>query len=178
MTTNLTSPTAEEYATFYDGYVQLALARKDVLAALSLQIDELVSAMGDLSDEQARHRFGPGEWSIKEMMGHMNDVERVFSYRLLRVSRNDSTPLPGFEQNDFVNAANFDEWNMGALLEEFEHLRTANSIAINFMTDETLPRRGTASGATVSARALIHMMVGHVEHHMISFRENYLPGIR
>ena len=178
MTKNLTAPTAEEYATFYEGYVQLALARKNVHAALSQQVDELYSAMGALSDEQARYRFGKEEWSIKEMMGHMNDVERVFSYRLLRVSRNDTTPLPGFEQNDFVKAANFDEWDMGALVEEFEHLRTANCIAIDFMTDEAILRRGTASGATISARALIHMLVGHVEHHMISFRENYLPGIK
>jgi uncharacterized damage-inducible protein DinB len=178
MTKNLTAPTAEEYATYYEGYVQLALAKGDVLAAMPEQIDELNAALGGLSDEQACYRFGTAEWSIKEMMGHMNDVERVFSYRLLRVSRNDQTPLPGFEQDDFVKASNFDEWKIGDLVQEFEYMRRANIIAIGNMTDEMLLRRGTASGMTVSARALIHMLVGHVEHHMISFRENYLPGIK
>jgi hypothetical protein len=178
MTNSLAAPSTEEYATFYEGYVQLALARKDVLAALPRQIDELKSALGTLTDEKACHRFGPAEWSIKEMMGHMNDVERVFSYRLLRVSRNDQTPLPGFEQDDFVKAANFDEWKIGDLVQEFEHMRRANILAISNMTDEVLLRRGMASGMPVSARALIHMLVGHVEHHMISFRENYLPGIK
>jgi uncharacterized damage-inducible protein DinB len=178
MTKTLATPTPEEYATFYEGYVQLASKRQDVLAALPAQVDELKAAMGNLSDEKARYRFGPEEWSIKQMMGHMNDVERVFSYRMLRVSRNDATPLPGFEQNDFVNAANFDDWKIGDLVQEFEHMRRANIIAIHNMTDEILLRRGTASGMTVSARALIHMLVGHVEHHMISFRENYLPGLK
>jgi len=174
----LTAPTPEEYATFYDGYVQLAFKRQEVLAALPAQIDELKTAMGNLSDEKARYRFGSEEWSIKQMMGHVNDVERVFSYRLLRVSRNDATPLPGFEQNGFVNAANFDDWKMSDLLAEFEHMRRAVIINIQNMTDETILRRGTASGAAISVRALIHMLVGHVDHHMISFRENYLPGIK
>src|SRR5689334_18953416 len=97
-----TAPTREENAEVYDVYVQLALAKKDVLAVLPQQIDELKDAFGKLADEQARYRFGHAEWSLKEMMGHMNDVERVFSYRMLRVSRSDATPLPGFEQNDFV----------------------------------------------------------------------------
>ncbi len=111
-------------------------------------------------------------------MGHLNDVERVFSYRLLRVSRNDVTPLPGFEQDDFVRASSFDQSKLSDLIEEFEHLRRANIIAIKNMSDESILRRGTASGATISARALIYMMVGHVEHHMASLHENYLPGIK
>jgi hypothetical protein len=174
----LTAPTREEYAEFYDGYVQLALAKKDLLAALPGQVDEIKGAFGKLSDEQACYRFGPTEWSLKQMMGHMNDVERVFSYRMLRISRNDTTPLPGFEQDDFVRAANFDDWKMNDLLSEFEHMRRGNIVHIQNMTDEVTLRRGTASGATISVRALIHMLVGHVDHHMISFGENYLPGIK
>ena len=95
----LTSPESEEYAPFYADYVQRAQVRGDVLAALSQQIEEIQAALGNLTDEQALFRDAPKEWSIKEVMGHLNDVERVFSYRLLRVSRNDLTPLPGFEQN-------------------------------------------------------------------------------
>ena len=108
------------------------------------------------------------------MIGHLNDVERVFSYRLLRVSRNDATPLPGFEQNDYVREAGFDNYSLDDLLGEFELLRRANIIAIGNMKEEAVDRRGTASGYPISARALIYMLVGHVDHHMASLHEKYL----
>jgi len=177
MTLKLTAPTPDEYAEFYAGYVQFAQARGDVLAALSTQIDEIKSSLGSLSDEQALFRDAPKEWSIKEVMGHVNDVERVFSYRLLRVSRNDATPLPGFEQEDYVREAGFNQRAMLGLIQEFEYLRRANILAIENMREESTGRRGTASGFTVSARALIYMLVGHVDHHMASLNEKYLPAI-
>jgi len=173
----LTLPAPDEYAEFYAGYIKRATARGDVFAALAQQIDELKSALGNLSDEQALFRDAPKEWSIKEVMGHLNDVERVFSYRLLRISRNDSTPLPGFEQDDYVRESGFDNRSLTDLLQEFEYLRCANILAINYMSDESVLRRGTASGYTVSARALIYMLVGHVEHHMASLQEVYFPGL-
>lgn len=173
----LTSPETEEYAPFYADYVQRAQARGDVLTALSQQIEEIQAALGKLTEEQALFRDAPKEWSIKEVMGHLNDVERVFSYRLLRVSRNDPTPLPGFEQNDYVREAGYDRYRLNDLIQEFEYLRRANILAIRSMGDESMLRRGTASGYTVSARALIHMMVGHVDHHMASLHEKYLPNV-
>ena len=174
----LTTPNLNEFAEFYTGYIQRAIARGDVLAALPEQINEIKTALGDLTDEQGLFRDAPGEWSIKEVMGHLNDVERVFSYRLLRISRNDLTPLPGFEQNDYVREAGFDSYPITDLIEEFEHLRRANILAINNMSDDFSLRIGTASGYPVSARALIHMIVGHVDHHMASLHEKYLPGVR
>ncbi|MBC7875657.1 MAG: DinB family protein [Anaerolineales bacterium] len=177
MTTTLTPPTAEEYAPFYAEYVQRAQAREDILTAFPQQIDKIKSALGHLSDEQARFKFGPEEWSIKEVIGHLNDVERVFSYRLLRISRNDSTPLPGFEQDDFVREAGFDNYSITDLIQEFEFLRRANVLSIKNMPDNSTLYRGTASGATISARALIYMLVGHVDHHMESFHKNYLPAL-
>jgi hypothetical protein len=110
------------------------------------------------------------------VIGHLSDVERVFSYRLLRISRNDATPLPGFEQEDYVKEAGFDNYSLDDLLAEFEYLRRANMIAIQQLSAEAVDRRGTASGMTVSARALIHMIVGHVDHHMASLHEKYLPN--
>lgn len=173
----LTTPNSDEYAEFYAGYVQRAAAKGDVLVALPQQIDEIKSALGSLSDEQALFRDAPNEWSIKEMMGHLNDTERVFSYRLLRVSRNDTTPIPGFEQNDYVRAAGFDSHPIKDLIQEFEHLRRANILAIQNMTDESALRVGTASGYLVSARALIYMLVGHVDHHLESLNGKYLPNV-
>jgi hypothetical protein len=173
--TRLTTPAPEEYAAFYADYVQRAVQRNDIYRSLSDQIIELHATLDSLSDSQACFKPGPNEWSIKEVMGHLNDVERVFAYRLLRVSRRDATPLPGFEQEDYVRAAEFDRYSLADLLSEFECLRRANILAIQHMTDESIDRRGTASGYTVSARALIYMMVGHVDHHMASLQEKYLP---
>ena len=174
----LTQPSPDEYAEFYAVYIERAQARDDVAAALAQQIDEIESALGTLTDEQALFRDAPQEWSIKEVMGHLNDAERVFSYRLLCVSRNDSTPLPGFEPNDYVREAGFDNHPFQDLLQEFEHLRRANILAINNMTDEATLRRGTASGNIISVRALTCIMVGHADDHMTSLQEKYLPGLK
>jgi hypothetical protein len=173
--TKLPVPAPEEYAPFYADYVQRAAQREGLYAALSDQIAELHAALDLLSDPQACFKPGSAEWSIKEVMGHINDVERVFSYRLLRVSRGDPTHLPGFEQDNYVRAARFDRYSLSDLVSEFEFLRQANIIAIGHMTDEGIDCRGTASGYTVSARALIYMIVGHVDHHLASLHEKYLP---
>jgi Protein of unknown function (DUF664). len=176
MRKQISLPATDEYAPFYEDYVQRASQRDDLYAALPHQIDELRSALGALTDTQARFKPGPQEWSIKEVIGHLNDVERVFSYRLLRISRNDATPLPGFEQEDYVRMAGFDEYSLDDLLTKFEHLRRANIVLIQHLSAEAIDRRGTASGMTVSARALIYMLVGHVDHHRASLHEKYLPN--
>jgi hypothetical protein len=171
----ISTPASEEYAPFYADYVQRAAQRDDVYVALSRQIDELHTALDPLTDAQACFKPGPQEWSIKEVIGHINDVERVFSYRLLRISRGDVTPLPGFEQDDYIRAAEFDRYVLNDLVREFEYLRRANMITIQHISDEAIDCRGTASGFTVSAKALIYMIVGHVDHHMASLHEKYLP---
>lgn len=185
MLKQISLPSTDEYASFYEDYVQRAAQRDDLYAALSHQIDELHTALDPLTNPQACFRPGsfdiaqdrPQEWSIKEVIGHLNDVERVFSYRLLRISRNDATPLPGFEQEDYVREAGFDHFLLADLVSEFEYLRRANILAIRHMSVEAVDRRGTASGMTVSARALIYMIVGHVDHHMASLHEKYLPNV-
>lgn len=170
----LSPPGPDEYATFYEDYIQRASQRIELFSALSLQLDELQAALDSLSDAQACFRPAPGEWSIKEVIGHLNDVERVFSYRLLRISRADATPLPGFEQEEYVRAACFDDIPLNDLLREFEYLRRANILAIGQLTEAALERRGTASGMPVSVRALIYMLVGHVDHHLASLHEQYI----
>jgi len=178
MTLEITLPPSNEYAEFYADYIQRAQKRGNVLAALPLQIEELQDALGSLTDPQTHFKPGPDEWSIKEVIGHLNDVERVFSYRLLRISRNDATPLSGFEQNDYVREAGFDKYPLDDLLDEFKYLRRANIIATRNMQSGVEDRRGTASGFPVSARALIYMLVGHVDHHMASLHEVYFPGLK
>jgi len=175
MPNQISPPASDEYAPFYADYVQRATQRDEVYTALSHQIDELHTGLDPLSESQACFKPGPAEWSIKEVIGHLTDVERVFSYRLLRISRGDATPLPGFEQEDFVRTAGFDRYLLSDLIHEFELLRRANIIAIQNMAEEAVNCRGTASGYTISARALIYMLVGHVDHHMASLHEKYLP---
>lgn len=170
-------PTQEEYAPFYAGYIQFALKRGDVTAALPLQLDEMKTALGALSDSQARFKPGPQEWSTKEVVSHLIDTERVFSYRLLRVSRKDKTPLPGFEQDDYVRESGADEVPLADLLDEFTYLRRANILAIKNTKEANLAEIGSASGFPVSARALVYMLVGHVDHHMLSLKEKYLPFV-
>ena len=173
----LTPPTPEEHAPYYTDYVQRAKARGDVFAALPLQLDELRSALGALSDSQARFKPGPQEWSIKEVVSHLIDTERVFAYRFLRISRKDKTPLPGFEQDDFVRKSGADEIALANLLDEFEFVRRSTILMIQNTKESAFSEMGSASGAPISARALAYMIVGHVEHHMASLKEKYLPGI-
>ncbi len=169
-------PTTDEYAPFYSDYIERASQRDNVYAALSHQIDELHIALDRLTDAQARFKPGPQEWSIKEVIGHLSDVERVFSYRLFRISRNDGTPLAGFDQNEYVHESGFDDAPLEDLISEFEHLRRANVLTTHRLGDAAIDRRGNASGCDVSARALIYMLVGHVDHHMASLQEKYLPA--
>jgi hypothetical protein len=171
----LSVPTTHEYAPSYADYIERATKRGDVFGALSQQIDELHAALAALTEPQARFKPAPQEWSIKEVMGHLGDVERVFSYRLLRITRGDGTPLAGFDQDDYVHEARFDNFPLADLIGEFEHQRRANILAIQRLSEETTRRHGTASGCEVSGRALIYMLVGHVEHHMASLGEKYLP---
>ena len=171
----ITRPSPDEYADFYAGYIQHASARDNILNSLSTQIEEIRSALDNLTDYQALFRDAPKEWTIKEVIGHINDTERIFSTRLLCVSRNDQTPLPSFDQDDYVREAGFDKYPLADLLNEFEQLRRANIALIQNTPDSYADRRGNASGFPVSVRALIYMMVGHVDHHMESLQEKYLP---
>ncbi len=112
--------------------------------------------------------------SVKELLGHVVDGERVFSYRALRISRGDQTPLAGFEENSYVANSNFGNSNFADLVEEFALLRRANVLLFKNLTDEAWRRTGTASDATISVRALAFIMVGHVSHHTNILRERYL----
>lgn len=174
---NITHPAPNEYFEYYGLYIKRVIDRENLLSLLNEQIAEIKQALGSLTDDQALFRDAPKEWSIKEVVGHINDVERIFSYRLLCISRNDPTPLPGFEQDDYVREAGFDNHPIQDLLSEFEYLRRANILAIQNMDDALLLRKGNASGYPFSVRALIHVLAGHVDHHMASLREKYLPAV-
>jgi uncharacterized damage-inducible protein DinB len=168
-----TQPDATEYDPYYQKYISL-VPREDVVATLSRQLEETLSTLRGLTEIQADSRYAPDKWSIKELVGHLIDSERIFAYRALRFARNDQTPLPGYEQDDYVRAGNFGSRSMRDLADEFEQMRHANLSFFRSLDDETWLRRGTANDAEVSVRALAYIMAGHETHHMQILRTRYL----
>jgi hypothetical protein len=166
-------PQSDEYGQFYAGYINRVPEGKDVLAVLAEQPDDLRALLSGVTDEQASVRPAPSEWSVKEVIGHVNDTERIFAYRTLRIARGDTTPLPGFEQNDYVESTDFNKRSLADLLDEFECQRRANVLCFKPLTDAEIDRRGTASNNPISVRAALHILAGHVLHHYESLKTDY-----
>jgi len=172
MPTAVERPASEEYNAFYGGYIN-RVPEGDIFDVLSRQPGELNQLVGHLSDAQALYRFEPNQWSIKAVLGHINDTERIFAYRALCVSRGESAPLPGFEQDEYVRTANFDARPLAELLQEFDLMRRSNVLLFKDLSMEASLRRGTVSGWPITARAMIYILPGHAYHHMESLRTDY-----
>ena len=166
-------PEAGEYAEYYARYIRL-LPEGDVVATMETQTKKFVEFLRAIPEAKGDHRYGPDKWSVKELLGHIIDGERIFAYRALRFARADQTPLPGFEQDDYVRAAGHARSRLGDLVEEFELVRKANVLMFKQLNEDAWQRRGTASENAISVRALAHVQVGHVEHHWKVLRERYL----
>lgn len=169
----LKRPAADEYAPYYGTYISL-VPEGDVRDHLRIQLQETVSMLSGVSDEKARQAYGAGKWTLKEALLHMTDAERVFSYRLLRIARGDTTPLPGFEQDDWVPNSGANIRSVASLLLEFASVRAGTLQLMDSLDASALARTGTASGKTVSARALAYIVAGHERHHQRILRERYL----
>jgi hypothetical protein len=166
-------PEATEYAPYYGRYVSL-VPEGDILAILSEQMDATLGLLGGIDEEKAGWRYAPDKWSIKELVGHVIDTERIFAYRALRFARNDRTELSGFEQDDYIRHASFDAYPLDALAREFEFVRGANLLMLKHLDGAAWQRRGIANGGEVSVRALAFIMAGHERHHMQILRTRYL----
>lgn len=169
----MTRPEKTEYAEFYADYIRL-VEESNVISSLEKQIAGVQNLFAGISAEKENFRYAQNKWTVKELLGHLIDGERVFSYRALRISRGDETPLAGFEENQYVANGNFSDSSFDDLLEEFTALRRANVLMFKNFSEAMWLRRGTASDQTVSVRALAFMMVGHVRHHTNILRERYL----
>lgn len=166
-------PDKKEYAEYYERYVSL-VTETDIVSALKNQISELQNLLTTIPEEKSTYAYTEGKWSIKEVVGHLTDGERIFAYRALRISRNDKTPLEGFEQDGYIENSNLGNTEFAELTEELLLLRQSNVLFFKNLTDETWLRTGTASDATVSVRALAYIMVGHIRHHINILHERYL----
>ncbi len=172
MSLSLTPPAADEYDAFYAGYVATVSGR-DVAAVLAMQAQQLRETCRHLTDEQALFRYAPGKWSIKQLVCHLADAERIFAYRALRISRGDTTPLPGFDENTYAEACGADDRRLADLLDEFDAARASTRAWFASLTPKQVDQRGTASGKPISVRALVYIMAGHVAHHLNILQERY-----
>lgn len=166
-------PEPTEYAPYYGKYVSL-VPDGDILTTLAEQMDSTVRLLRGIDEEKAAHRYAPEKWSIKELVGHIIDGERIFAYRALRFARNDRTELPGFEQDDYIRHAGFDACRWDELVREFELVRGANLLMFKHLDEAAWLRRGVASEAEVSVRGLAFIMAGHVQHHIEILKTRYL----
>jgi DinB superfamily len=166
-------PNKTEYAAYYETYVSL-VEESDILSAMRNQADELREIFSQMSDEKGLYRYAEGKWSIKELLGHLIDGERIFAYRALRFARADKTELPGFDQDPYIENANFDAVKLQDLLDEMLFLRKANTLFFNNLDEESWNRTGVASENEISVRALAYILVGHIRHHVKILKERYL----
>jgi hypothetical protein len=176
MTTQAISrPASDEAAPFYQGYIA-EVTGDNIAEQLGDQLGEVDQLFGSIDDQAALGRYAPGKWSIKEVLGHLADAERIFGYRLLRISRGDQTPLPGLDENAYVPAGGFDSRPLRSLVADFSAVRRSTIALVHGTPPECWGKRGEASGRTVSARALVYIIVGHVNHHLDVLRDRYGLG--
>ncbi len=169
-------PEPTEYAEFYANYVS-KVPGTDVLGVLESQRVQMLQLFAGRSERDGNFRYAPGKWTVKEVLGHITDTERIFAYRALRFARADHTPLPGFEQDDYVRSGAFGDRTLAGLAEEFGAVRNASISLFRSFKEDVWPRRGTANGKEVTVRALAFITAGHQMHHRIILEERYFPAI-
>src|SRR5215475_668106 len=169
-------PQPTDYAPYYEKYVDL-VPGTDILGALEAQRLVMTQLLGARSEREGNFRYAPDKWSLKEVIGHVADSERIFAYRALRFARGDNTPLSGFEQDDYVKSGGFGERMLADLAEEFAEVRGATIALFSGLDGPAWQRRGVANKNEVSVRALAYIIAGHELHHRRVLEENYLPAI-
>jgi len=168
----ISKPNSDEYLAYYGEYIHRV--QGDWYEFIDQTHADFKATLSGLSEAQSEMRPGPNEWNIKEIIGHLSDAERIFSYRALWIARKDTTPLPGMEPNPFVEAGEFSTRPLADLLQEYETVRAASLSLITTFSEDALLRIGTASNNTISVRALAYIIAGHEYHHLESLKKVYL----
>jgi hypothetical protein len=167
-------PESVEYVPYYDRYISL-VPGNDILNTLEQQLPETVDLLSARKEQEGEFRYAPGKWSVKEVLGHLIDSERVFAYRALRISRSDLTPIEGFEQDDYVRNGPFGHCRLSDLVEEFAWVRKATLCLFRSLDEKAWMRRGVANQNEISVRALAYIIAGHELHHRKILQDKYLP---
>jgi uncharacterized damage-inducible protein DinB len=166
-------PEKNEYAPYYDKYVSL-VPDGEVVETLERQIEDTLALLRGVGEERAAHRYEEDKWSIKQVVGHLVDTERIFAYRALAIARGEQQSLPGMDQNEYMAGANFDARTLADLLDEFSHLRRSNVLMLRGLSEDAWSRRGVASDNEVTVRAVAYIIAGHEAHHVQILRKRYL----
>ena len=174
-TVSIPRPEAGEHIEYYARYIANAPG-DDALEALRATGESLLGLMKDVRESQALHRYAPDKWSVKEVLNHITDGERVFGYRALRFAREDRTPLPGFDETAWAPAARSDQRPLVEIIEEFRAVRAASVALFGSFDGVALMRRGEANQCVISVRALAWIIAGHSRHHEVLLRERYGLG--
>jgi Uncharacterized protein conserved in bacteria len=175
MTTSFraTRPAAGEFLPYYGTYID-RVPDGDIVETLSRQIGDTLALIRSIPEATGDKRYAPGKWSVREVIGHLIDAERIFTYRALRFARADTTPVPGFDENAYVANAPFAKVSLADLADELDHVRRGSVHFLANLDEDAFSRRGAANGAEITVRALAYIMAGHESHHMNVLRTRYL----
>lgn len=165
-------PQPDEYGEFYKDYITLADA-PNVIQALIQQGQQIYAIIQKLTSDEADYRYETGKWTVKEVVGHLVDTERIMAYRALCISRGEQKSLPGYDQDEYVEQADFDNRSLQNLSTEYDALRNATISMFNSFNEKQILRKGTANNTTVSVRALAYIIAGHEKHHLNILEEKY-----
>ncbi|MFC1553732.1 DinB family protein [candidate division KSB1 bacterium] len=167
-------PEPSEYTEYYANKYICLVPEGDILDILEEQLESVTKLLDGIGEEKGNYRYGEGKWSIKEVMGHLNDEERQFAGNMFKISRGDQGPHPGIDENVYVELGNFDNRTLKSISDEFRFLRMSNLVMLKGMTGEMLTSRGLADGHELTVRAIPYIMTGHVMHHINVIMERYL----
>lgn len=168
----LQRPKAEEYNAYYRKYIEL-VPEGNLLELLATQQDETTKKLSSLTEDQENYRYAQGKWSVKEVLGHLIDTERIMAYRLLRFARGDQSPLAGYEDESYVKEGMFHGREMADLLEEYQAVRASSISLLRGIPAEAWVRKGLANNSECSARALAYIIAGHELHHRSLLADRY-----
>jgi len=166
-------PAADEYAPYYGRYIAQVPSGAHILDQLERQREEVLARFRNVPESKGAHRYAPGKWSVRQLVCHLSDTERIMAYRALRIARADATPLPGFDENAYAPESGADAVPLAELVAEFADVRRASLALFRHLPAEAWIRRGSASGSPFSVRALAWIIVGHPIHHLGVLRERY-----
>ncbi|MFD0695064.1 DinB family protein [Paenibacillus sp. GCM10027628] len=169
----LQKPESHEYISYFSTYID-TVPEGDYDQFLHNQLHVITSLFTQLSEEQGEHRYAAGKWSLKEVLGHMTDTERVMSYRMLRIARGDTTNLPGFDQDLFMANGSFSELTLASLLADFIAVRQATFTLLTTISEAAWLRKGSTSNHEITARSLAYIIAGHAQHHLNVIQQRYL----
>jgi uncharacterized damage-inducible protein DinB len=168
-----TRPQPEEYGRFFDRYLERVPEQDDIIGVMERQRAETQQLLAGVDEEKSKYRYADGKWSIKGIVGHLCDAERIFAYRLLAIARGEQQPLPGFDEEAYAATGGFDDIPFADLVAELDRARRSTLDLLRHLPAEAWMRIGTANGHAISARAIAWIMPGHERHHVNVLRERY-----